>query len=141
MKMIKSRITLVAIISLIPTLFGIASSYASTNPGPIYSTYSFSSNLYGQSNFTVYGTNGVHMQIGGTSGPSEQVSMTVEIQTCGFFGCHWNGATVGGSCVRTVYNGSYAVCNWSVPSSNVLHRIDFTKAFNGKTISGYVTIQ
>jgi|GEM_PF-1334921 len=114
---------------------------ASTNPGPVNSSYYFDTNLYGATYFTVYGTSGVQLQIYPNYGPTESVNMVVEIQTCGFFGCNWNGQTVGTTCTRTLYNGGYAVCNWSVPASTVLHRIDFSKTFDGNYIGGNVTIQ
>lgn len=114
---------------------------ASTNPGPVNSSYYFDTNLYGATQFTVYGTSGVQLQLAPNYGPTESVDMVVEVQTCGFFGCNWNGQTIGGTCTRTLYNGGYATCNWSVPASNVLHRIDFTKAYDGHYIGGLATIQ
>lgn len=124
---------------LLGTNIGVAG--ASTNPGPVNTTYNFSANLYGSTHFTVYGGSGVRFEMKGTYGPSEIVDITVEVQTCGFLGCHWNGATVGGTCTRTLFVGGDAVCNFSgAPNSNELHRIDMSKRTDGFTIKGNATI-
>jgi hypothetical protein len=119
---------------------------ANTNPGPVNTSYYFNTNLYGATHFTVYngsssGNGSVTLQMWGSSGPTEYVKIDVEIQTCGFFGCNWDGKTVGGDCYRYLYNGGYAECDWSVPISNTLHRIDFHKATDGYYIAGSATIK
>jgi hypothetical protein len=113
---------------------------ASTNPGPVNSTYYFASSFAGSTQFTVYGTSGVTLVLQGNSGPSEVASMHIEIQTCGSFGCHWNGLQVGTTCSRTLYVGGYASCHWLVPASNTLHRIVFSKATDGSWIGGTADI-
>jgi len=113
---------------------------ASTNPGPVNTTYYFASSFAGKTQFTVYGTGGVTLELRGNYGPSEVATMKVEIQTCGAFGCHWNGRYVGTTCTRTLYVGGYASCHWSVPASNTLHRIYFSKATDGSWIGGDATI-
>jgi hypothetical protein len=113
---------------------------ASANPA-FNSTYDFDSNLYGSHTFTVGGDGKVTVTLQGTYGPAEKVDITVEIQTCGFFGCNWDGATVGGDCVRDLYVGGTATCNFVTGNSNNLHRIDMSKGTYGTYIQGNVSVK
>jgi hypothetical protein len=112
---------------------------ASTNPA-VNSTYYFATSFAGKTQFTVYGTDGVTLVLQGNYGPSEVATMKVEVQTCGFFGCNWNGQYVGTTCIRTLYVGGYASCHWSLPASNTLHRIYFSKPYDGSWIGGTADI-
>ena len=124
------------------------SALASTNPGPVATSFDFNTNLYGSTHFTVYngsssGNGSVNISFTEQSGPSwgESVTVSIEVQTCGVFGCHWDGKKVGGNCVLTTLKGWTYGCTWSVPISNTLHRIDWTKTYDGAYISGPATIK
>ncbi len=140
------RAAYVAIALCMALGFNAESALANTNPGPVNTSYYFNTNLYGSTHFTVYngtssGNGSVTLQLWGNYGPTEYVAMDIEIQTCGFWGCHWDGKTVGGECDRYLYNGVYAECDWSVPISNTLHRIDFHELSGNQYIGGKATIK
>ena len=123
--------------------FTAGSAAASTNPGPVNTTFNFNTTLKGATHFTVYGNGQVHIGFTESTGPaghSESLILNVEVQTCGAFGCNWDGKTVGGNCnLTTVVGGGYG-CTWTTGISNTLHRIDWTKTFDGAYISGTATI-
>jgi hypothetical protein len=133
---------LVVAISAVVLSFAMTSGYAYATAVPGFnSTYYFDSNLYGSHPFTVSGDGKTTVTLSGNYGPSENVYITVEIQTCGFFGCNWDGATVGGRCQRILFNGGVAVCNFNTGNSNKLHRIDMSKGDYGIFIGGNVTVR
>ena len=110
---------------------------AAANPG-FTSTYNFDTTLTGVHAFGVTGNGIVVAIFQGTYGPAENVTISVEIQTCGFFGCNWDGATVGGDCTRLLFVGGNSTCNFNTGNSNTLHRIYMIKNFDGNTIKGNV---
>lgn len=130
-------VCLTAVLSLVITS---SYAYATANPG-FNSTYYFDSNLYGSHTFTVSGDGKTTVTLQGNYGPAENVYISVEIQTCGFFGCNWDGATVGGTCQRLLYVGGDATCNFVTGNSNNLHRIDMSKVSYGTYIGGNVTVR
>ena len=133
-----TAVTLLAAVLSVVTTSSYA--YATASPG-FNSTYYFDSNLYGSHTFTVSGDGKTTVTLRGNYGPAENVYISVEIQTCGFFGCNWNGATVGGTCQRLLYVGGTATCNFNTGNSNNLHRIDMSKVSYGIYIGGDVTIR
>ena len=112
---------------------------AAANPG-FTSTYNFDTTLTGVHAFGVTGNGIVVAIFQGTYGPAENVTISVEIQTCGFFGCNWDGATVGGDCTRLLFVGGNSTCNFNTGNSNTLHRIYMIKNFDGNTIKGNVKV-
>ncbi|MEI7779500.1 MAG: hypothetical protein WCJ42_08720 [Actinomycetes bacterium] len=117
-----------------------AGAYANTNP-QFNSTYDLSAQLFGATHFTVVGNGTVTVTLTGTYGPSETLNVTIEEQTCGFFGCNWDGVTVGGTCSRVMYVGRVATCYFQAVVNNVLHRLDMTKATDGQEIKGTVQVR
>lgn len=111
--------------------------HANASP-PFLSSYLFDAQLTGATNFSVVTNPTVTVALQGTSGPSRVVKIQVERRACSFFFC--GGSTVGGDCIRTLFVGAFATCNFNVPISNELHRIVMTKNFDGATIAGNIQV-
>lgn len=129
-------ITVASTLMLAP-LSGIAS--AAANPG-FTSTYDFNTNLYGAHTFGVTGDGYVTGKFTGTSGPNETVVIIVEIQTCGFFGCNWDGQQVWSTCTKVFSIGVTVTCVFNTGNSNTLHRLDFSEQTGTQYLKGNVVV-
>lgn len=109
------------------------------------SSWEAQAQVWGDTHFTVHSSPSVNILAThynpGYPNPAH-VTIRIQRQTCGTFGCSWRDQTdawVGGSC--TVYAGTTRSCNLNPPISNRLHRVVITKSeWNSVIHSGMVTV-
>jgi hypothetical protein len=104
------------------------------------STYNFDYILWGETHFHVTGNGRVTVALRGTSGPSYSVTVKIERETCGLWGCHWRENYVGGTCTRTLFVGTSTTCSFNPGNNSKAHRIVMTKRNDGVTIKGSVKV-